>query len=175
MTFGIQQMTSELTDKGHRLYKVNGRPVLVRGGGWASDMLLRPDSPQRLEAQMRYVKEMGLNTIRTEGKLESDEFYEAADRHGFVVVYPQQDRDQNPHGCWNWFLPEHQVRGAGDPAAIAATVREAMGAMSPGTTIWMPANSEVVTFDCPRKPGFSRISTRRSASLAVISLPASVM
>jgi poly(hydroxyalkanoate) depolymerase family esterase len=58
---------------------------------------------------------------------------EVADRHGFVVVYPQQDRDQNPQGCWNWFLPEHQARGAGEPAAIAATVREVIGTMSPGT------------------------------------------
>ena len=30
-------------------------------------------------------------------------------------------------------------------------------------------------FDCPRMPGFSSTSTRRSASLAVMSLPASSM
>jgi poly(hydroxyalkanoate) depolymerase family esterase len=52
---------------------------------------------------------------------------EAADRHGFVVVYPEQDRGRNAQACWNWFLPEHQVRGAGEPAAIAATVREVAG------------------------------------------------
>jgi poly(hydroxyalkanoate) depolymerase family esterase len=49
---------------------------------------------------------------------------QAADRHGFIVVYPGQDRGNNPQGCWNWFLPEHQRRGAGEPAAIAAIVRE---------------------------------------------------
>jgi poly(hydroxyalkanoate) depolymerase family esterase len=58
---------------------------------------------------------------------------EAADRHGFVVVYPEQDRNQNGQGCWNWFLPEHQARGAGEPAAIAATVHEVMGTTSPWT------------------------------------------
>ena len=58
---------------------------------------------------------------------------ETADRHGFVVVYPQQDRSQNPQGCWNWFLAEHQTRGAGEPAALAATVREVMGTTSPWT------------------------------------------
>jgi len=84
--FGIQQMGSELTDKGHRRFEVNGRPILIRGGGWASDMLLRPASPERLEAQMRYVKEMGLNTIRLEGKLENDEFFDAADRHGILLM-----------------------------------------------------------------------------------------
>jgi poly(hydroxyalkanoate) depolymerase family esterase len=48
----------------------------------------------------------------------------AADRHGFVVVYPGQDRGRNPQGCWNWFLPGHQQRGAGEPEAIAGIVRE---------------------------------------------------
>ena len=73
-------MTSELTDKGHRLFKVNGKPILIRGGGWASDMMLRPASHRaRCEAELRYVREMGLNTIRLEGKLETDEFYDLAD------------------------------------------------------------------------------------------------
>jgi poly(hydroxyalkanoate) depolymerase family esterase len=54
----------------------------------------------------------------------------AADRHGFVVVYPQQERASNPQGCWNWFAPGHQARGAGEPAAIAAVVRELIGTTS---------------------------------------------
>jgi poly(hydroxyalkanoate) depolymerase family esterase len=58
---------------------------------------------------------------------------EAADRHGFVVVYPEQDRGRNPQACWHWFLPEHQARRAGEPAAIAATVREVAGTTSPWT------------------------------------------
>jgi poly(hydroxyalkanoate) depolymerase family esterase len=49
---------------------------------------------------------------------------DAADRHGFVVVYPGQDRGDNPHGCWNWFLPQHQRRDVGEPAAIAGIVRD---------------------------------------------------
>jgi poly(hydroxyalkanoate) depolymerase family esterase len=51
-----------------------------------------------------------------------------ADRHGFVVVYPQQGRADNPQGCWNWFVPEHQGREAGEPAWIAGAVREAAAA-----------------------------------------------
>ena len=84
--FGIQQMTSELTDKGHRLFKVNGKRILVRGGGWASDMLLREASTERLRAEQRYTREMGLNTIRLEGKLETDEFYDLADEYGILVM-----------------------------------------------------------------------------------------
>ena len=84
--FGVQQMTSELTDKGHRLFRVNGKPILIRGGGWASDMLLRPITKERAEAEMRYVKEMGLNTIRLEGKLETDMFYDFADQKGILLM-----------------------------------------------------------------------------------------
>jgi len=57
----------------------------------------------------------------------------AADRYGFVAVYPQQERGDNPRGCWNWFLPEHQARDAGEPAAIAAIVRELVGTTSQWT------------------------------------------
>ncbi|PYR75004.1 MAG: glycosyl hydrolase family 2 [Acidobacteria bacterium] len=86
VAFGIRQVTSELTDKGHRLYRINGRPILIRGGGWASDMMERPMPPALLAAHMRYVKEMGLNTIRQEGKIETDDFYDLADREGVLVM-----------------------------------------------------------------------------------------
>lgn len=33
--FGIREVTSELNDKGHRLFRINGKPILVRGGGWS--------------------------------------------------------------------------------------------------------------------------------------------
>ena len=55
---------------------------------------------------------------------------EAADRHGFIAVYPQQERGENAQGCWNWFEPRHQARGAGEPASIAAVVRELIGTTS---------------------------------------------
>src|SRR5262249_19646006 len=83
--FGMRQVTSELTPHGHRLFRVNGRPVLVRGGGWAPDMMLRRSS-ERLRAEMRYVRAMGLNTIRSEGKLESDAFLALADEMGILVL-----------------------------------------------------------------------------------------
>jgi exo-1,4-beta-D-glucosaminidase len=83
--FGIVQTDSELTPEGYRLFKVNGKRVLVRGGGWAPDMMLRINQSRR-EAEFRYVKEMGLNTIRLEGKLEDETFMERADRDGILVM-----------------------------------------------------------------------------------------
>jgi poly(hydroxyalkanoate) depolymerase family esterase len=58
----------------------------------------------------------------------------AADRHGFVVAYPEQRREDNPQCCWNWFTGAHQGRGAGEPAAIAAATR-ALVADGAGPTI----------------------------------------
>lgn len=83
--FGVREITSELTEKGYRLFKINGRNILVRGGGWSSDMLLRL-SPERIRKEMEYTKDMGLNTIRQEGKLERDEFYDMADRMGILLM-----------------------------------------------------------------------------------------
>ncbi len=82
-------MTSELTAEG---------PPPVQGQRQAD-----PDPRRRLglrhaaaarvdasgcEAELRYVREMGLNTIRLEGKLESDEFYDLADRVRASCVMP---------------------------------------------------------------------------------------
>jgi exo-1,4-beta-D-glucosaminidase len=83
--FGIREITSELDSKDHRLFRVNGKRILIRGGGWAMDMW-QPKSQQRLEDEFRYVKNMGLNTIRLEGMLEPKEFFDLADREGILVM-----------------------------------------------------------------------------------------
>jgi exo-1,4-beta-D-glucosaminidase len=103
--FGIREVTSSLDEKGARLFRVNGVPVLVRGGGWASDMMLRPD-PERLEVEMRYVKEMNLNTVRLEGKPETDDFYAIADREGILVMTGWCCCDQWEE--WKKWTPENR-------------------------------------------------------------------
>jgi exo-1,4-beta-D-glucosaminidase len=83
--FGVREITSELTVDGFRLFRVNGKPILIRGAGWSQDMLLRPDG-RRLREQFRMVRDMNLNTIRLEGKLETDEFFHLADEQGILVM-----------------------------------------------------------------------------------------
>jgi poly(hydroxyalkanoate) depolymerase family esterase len=44
----------------------------------------------------------------------------AAERHGFIVLYPAQSTRANAHRCWNWFDPAHQMRSQGEPAHLTA-------------------------------------------------------
>lgn len=84
-TFGIRSVTSSLTKQGYRQFFINGKPLLIRGGGWAPDMFLRYDTA-RMEAEFSYVINLGLNTIRSEGKLENPYFYDLADQNGIMVL-----------------------------------------------------------------------------------------
>ena len=66
------------------MFRVNGKPILIRGAGWSQDMLLRTDE-QRLRDQINMVRDMHLNTIRLEGKLETEDFFRLADEQGILV------------------------------------------------------------------------------------------
>ena len=69
----------------------------------------------------------GCNETATQ-TADASHFNRIAAKRGLVVVYPQQNvtsgssaplADGNGIGCWNWFLPQDQSRGSGEPAIIA--------------------------------------------------------
>jgi len=41
-----------------------------------------------------------------------------ADRYGFALLLPEQQRSNNPNGCFNWFLPDDTRRGRGEALSI---------------------------------------------------------
>ena len=45
--FGIREITSDLNSVGGRAFHVNGKNILIRGGGWTPDMMLRVEESRR--------------------------------------------------------------------------------------------------------------------------------
>jgi exo-1,4-beta-D-glucosaminidase len=85
VSFGIRTVTSKLNEYNDTLFTVNDHPFQVLGAGYTSDIFLRY-SPSKARAQMLYSLDMGLNTIRLEGKQEHPEFYTMADELGLMLL-----------------------------------------------------------------------------------------
>ena len=84
--FGIREVADFVDAEGHRGYTVNGKRMLIRGGGWADELLLH-EAPANLAAQIAYTKGMNLNTIRLEGIWgSSQQLYDLADENGLLIM-----------------------------------------------------------------------------------------
>ena len=55
----------------------------------------------------------------------SSAWSEAADEYGFALLFPEQQRTNNPNLCFNWFSPEDTSRGGGE----ALSIRQMVAAM----------------------------------------------
>lgn len=84
-SFGIRDVKAPLNSDGARQYSVNGRPLLIKGGGWSPDEFLRWDR-RYVEDRLKYALDLGLNSLRLEGHIEPDEFFDLADRHGVLTL-----------------------------------------------------------------------------------------
>ncbi|MEW2414653.1 exo-beta-D-glucosaminidase [Streptomyces sp. NPDC046866] len=126
--FGIRAVQAPVHADGARRYRINGRPLLVKGAAWSPDEFLRWD-PGYAEDRMRYVRDLGLNTLRLEGHLEPDEFFDLADRYGILVLPGWECCDKwegevNPaESGERWDAADHAVARA-SMAAEAARLRD---------------------------------------------------
>jgi len=83
--FGIRYVSSVVNEHNDTAFSINGHPFQVLGAGYSSDIFMRFDE-KRVENIFRYMFDMGLNTIRLEGKQEHPELYTLADRMGMMVL-----------------------------------------------------------------------------------------
>ncbi len=131
--FGIREITSEVDEHApnrfKRLFRINGKNILIRGAGWTPDMMVRFD-PQRMGDELRYVQDMGLNTVRLEGKLEPELLYETADQQGVLVMAGWCCCDHWEH--WGNWAPE-------DFDIAKASLRDQMYRMRahPSMVMWL--------------------------------------
>lgn len=110
VAFGIRQITADTTPAGDRLFRINGRRLLIRGAGWAPDLFLRPE-PQRQDDQLAYALAMRLNTLRLEGNYEGDRFWHRADSLG-ILVMPGWVCCSAWEEWAKWGAEQHQVASA---------------------------------------------------------------
>lgn len=83
--FGIRTVTSRLNSYNDTVFSINGEPFQVIGAGYTADIFLRFDI-EKLRSQFKYVLDMGLNTVRLEGKQEHPELYDLADEMGIMLL-----------------------------------------------------------------------------------------
>jgi exo-1,4-beta-D-glucosaminidase len=89
-TFGIRNVTSSLVGSsagepsGARAFKINGVPVVIRGGGFSPNIFLHYSAAD-IAKQIALMKNMGVNTIRLEGHIMPPDFFEQMDQAGMLV------------------------------------------------------------------------------------------
>jgi exo-1,4-beta-D-glucosaminidase len=85
-TFGIREVSDYFTEEGHRGYKLNGKKILIRGGGWVDDLLLR-NSYENIDVQIKYAIHSNLNAIRLEGFWGNNhDLYDICDKYGILIM-----------------------------------------------------------------------------------------
>jgi len=86
--FGIREITAWMNnfDNFHtKVFQVNGKNVVIRGGGYVQDLMLRP-SDERTDADLLYAKHMNLNALRMEAPRGSDYLFDRCDEEGILLM-----------------------------------------------------------------------------------------
>lgn len=84
--FGIRQITSVMIDNQKaREFIINGKPIMLRGAAWSPN-IFEIRSAEREDQELKLVRDMNMNIVRSEGKLEDDHFYDLCDKYGLLVM-----------------------------------------------------------------------------------------
>ncbi len=84
--FGVRSVSGYMTDRGFRAYRLNGKKILIKGGGWTDPMLLNATLEYE-RAGIDYAVHMNLNSIRMEGFWgENQHLYDLCDEKGILIM-----------------------------------------------------------------------------------------
>jgi len=84
--FGIREIKDYLNEEGYRGYLLNGKKILIRGGGWTDDLFLN-NRTKKVRNEILYARHMNLNALRLEGFWgTSDELYDLCDEQGILLM-----------------------------------------------------------------------------------------
>src|SRR5262249_2595239 len=89
-TFGIRTVTcylrgsNAIEPSGARAFKINGVPIVIRGGGFDPNLFLHYSAADTAK-QIALMKAMGLNTIRLEGHIMPADFFAQMDAAGILI------------------------------------------------------------------------------------------
>jgi exo-1,4-beta-D-glucosaminidase len=84
--FGVRSVSDYITKEGHRGYRLNGKIILIKGGGWTDPMFLNA-TPEYEKAGIDYAVHMNLNAIRMEGFWGHDQhIYDLCDEKGILIM-----------------------------------------------------------------------------------------
>lgn len=107
--FGIREVTqhrdhdAQFGPGGNFYLQINGRNFLVRGAAYTPDLLYQYN-PRREKTMILYAKDLGLNMLRSEGKIASEHMVEVADEEGMPLMYGWMCCNQWEH--WKQWSPE---------------------------------------------------------------------
>ena len=178
-TFGIRNVTSYLAGSspaeppGARAFKINGVPIVIRGGGFSPNLFLHYSTADTAR-QIALMKNMGVNTIRLEGHIMPSEFFQQMDQAGILVNAGYQCCDgwQLQQSTWSapptsrsWALrADHRAEPAQPPERVQLPVeRRAADPPSRRPSRWPPSTRRT-----SQDPVISSAENNRSPKLGVV-------
>ncbi|MBR6457926.1 MAG: alkaline phosphatase [Bacteroidales bacterium] len=137
--FGLRDIKGEIDEFGHRLFKLNGKPVLIKSAGWTDDIFMQ-DPRERTLKQLELVRNMNLNSVRFENIWSKDgAVYDLCDSLGLLAIVGWSCQ-------WEWesYCGYPEVRGYGcinDPETEDLAIRYLHDQI-----IWMRNHPSVISW-----------------------------